>query len=97
MLKVSGVDLTSVGRFEPEPGDTVIALEDQVEGRYRKLVLADGVLVGAILLGFPLEASGVAEAVTAGRDLSDVLPALQAGDWSAFTGAEAAGEATAAA
>ena len=53
ILKVVGIELTSMGRFEPEgPREEVIALEDESEGRYRKLVIADGRIVGAILLGY---------------------------------------------
>jgi nitrite reductase (NADH) large subunit len=85
MLKVRGVELTSVGRFEPEgPGDEVIALEDAAEARYRKLVIHDGGLVGAILLGYPLEAAGVVRAVKDGRDVTPWLEQLRAGDWSAL-------------
>jgi NAD(P)H-nitrite reductase large subunit len=84
MLKVTGADLLSAGRFEPEEGDEVIALEDAVDHRYRKLVLRDGAIVGAILFGYPLEAPGVAAAMKARRDLSAQLDALRAGDWSVF-------------
>ena len=84
MLKVTGADLLSAGRFEPEDGDEVIALEDAADHRYRKLVLHDGALVGAVLFGYPLEAPGVSAAIKAGRDLSAHLDALRAGDWSVF-------------
>jgi len=85
MLKVTGVDLTSVGRFEPEgPHDETIVLEDAAEARYRKLVIDEGRLAGAILLGYPLEAAGVVRAVKDGRDVTPWLEQLRAGDWSAF-------------
>ena len=84
MLKVTGADLLSAGRFEPEEGDEVIALEDAADHRYRKLVLRDGAIVGAVIFGYPLEAPGVSAAMKAGRDLSAQLDALRAGDWSAF-------------
>ena len=45
MLKVVGIELTSIGRFEAEPGDEVIAMEES-GGRYRKLVISDGRVVG---------------------------------------------------
>ena len=84
MLKVTGADLLSAGRFEPEDGDEVIALEDAADHRYRKLVLRDGAIVGAVLFGYPLEAPGVSAAIKAGRDLSAQLDALRACDWSLF-------------
>jgi nitrite reductase (NADH) large subunit len=85
-LKVTGVDLTCVGRFEPESEEeTVIALEDPFESRYRKLVVApDGTIAGAILLGYAIESVGIVDAVKNGRDVSSLLDDLAAGDWSAF-------------
>ena len=83
MLKVTGVELTSIGRFEAASDDEIeIAFEDVAEQRYRKLVIADGRIVGAILLGYPLEAAGVVAAVKAGTDVGPSLERLQAGDWS---------------
>jgi NADPH-dependent 2,4-dienoyl-CoA reductase/sulfur reductase-like enzyme/ferredoxin len=82
MLKVSGVDLTSVGAIEGEPGDEEIALEDPDESRYRKLVVRDGRLVGAILLGYARESAAVAAAVQEGWDVGDRLERLREGDWS---------------
>jgi NADPH-dependent 2,4-dienoyl-CoA reductase/sulfur reductase-like enzyme/ferredoxin len=84
MLKVTGVDLTSVGRIEAGEGDEAIALEDTLESRYRKLVLFDGRLVGAILLGYSAESAGLAAAVRESRDITPELERLRAGDWSVF-------------
>jgi NADPH-dependent 2,4-dienoyl-CoA reductase/sulfur reductase-like enzyme/ferredoxin len=66
MLKVVGVDLTSVGRIEPddEAGERARVTEDPESLRYRKLVSdVDGRCVGAILLGFPEDAAAITEAV----------------------------------
>jgi NADPH-dependent 2,4-dienoyl-CoA reductase/sulfur reductase-like enzyme/ferredoxin len=82
MLKVVGVDLTSIGRIETGPGDEVIALADEDLNRYRKLVISDGKIAGAILLGHPLVVPGVTVAVEDGRDVSGWLDELRAGDWS---------------
>jgi nitrite reductase (NADH) large subunit len=85
MLKVTGVELTSVGRFEPVgPEEEVIALEDVPESRYRKLVVSDGRVVGAILLGYGVEAPAVVRAVKDGTDVTPSLDQLRAGDWSLF-------------
>ena len=83
VLKVVGVELTSIGRFEAQSAsDIAIALEDLHGNRYRKLVIAEGMrIVGAILLGYPLEAPAVIAAVKAGLDVSDCLDALRAGQW----------------
>lgn len=79
-LKVAGVDLTSIGRFEAGEGDEVLVFEDG--SRYRKLVLHEGRAVGALLLGHPELADAVIGAVDGNRDLSNVRAALAAGDWS---------------
>jgi NADPH-dependent 2,4-dienoyl-CoA reductase/sulfur reductase-like enzyme/ferredoxin len=85
MLKVTGVDLTSAGRFEPAgPEDEVIAQDDVAESRYRKLVVNGGRVVGAILLGYAVEASAVVRAVKEEQDVTESLELLRAGDWSLF-------------
>ncbi len=86
MLKVVGVDLTSAGRFEPATEDEiVIVLEEMVAGsedrHYRKLIIAEGVIVGAILIGHPVEAPVVAEAIKQQVNVLPYLDALRAGDW----------------
>jgi nitrite reductase (NADH) large subunit len=51
-LKVVGVDLTSIGEVNPEDEEAVELRQREPEaGRYIKLVLREGRLVGAILLG----------------------------------------------
>jgi nitrite reductase (NADH) large subunit len=51
-LKVVGVDLTSIGEVNPEDEEAVELRRSEPEtGRYVKLVLREGHLVGAILLG----------------------------------------------
>jgi nitrite reductase (NADH) large subunit len=79
-LKVVGIDITSIGRFEPRSEDEiVIALFS--EHRYRKLVIAGGKIVGAILLGYPLYAPAVSAAIKNEVDVSDRLDDLRAGRW----------------
>ena len=72
-----------MGRFEAEPGDEEIVLEDEQTGQYRKLVIADGKAVGAILLG-SADASPVVTAVKRGYDVSGVMGELRAGRWDAL-------------
>jgi nitrite reductase (NADH) large subunit len=80
ILKVVGVELTSIGRFEAQPGDEVIALEEPV-GRYRKLVLRDDRVVGAILLGYSREVAPVRTAIDRGFAVGHVIDDLRAGRW----------------
>ena len=79
-LKVAGVDLTSIGRFEAADGDEAFVFED--DSRYRKLVLREGRVAGALLLGHPELADAVVGAVDAGRDVAGQREALARGDWS---------------
>jgi NADPH-dependent 2,4-dienoyl-CoA reductase/sulfur reductase-like enzyme/ferredoxin len=85
VLKVVGIDLISIGRFEPSSeADTVIVFEDSSQHRYRKLVISENRIVGAILLGYPQDAHAVAEAVKRARPVGDCLAALRAGKWEAL-------------
>lgn len=81
MLKVVGIDITSIGRIAIEPEDTVIVLEESAQHHYRKLIIRDGKIAGAILLGYPLEAPGVAAAVKQELDITLLLDDLRRGDW----------------
>ena len=86
ILKVVGIELTSIGRFEAAGShEEEIALED-ASGRYRKLVVADGRIVGAILLGFSKEVAAVRTAITRGFDVRHQLDALRAGRWEVLEG-----------
>jgi nitrite reductase (NADH) large subunit len=81
-LKVVGIDITSIGRFDPRSEhEIVIALEDINEHRYRKLVIDGGQIVGAILLGYPTYAPAVTAVVKSGADVTDRLDDLRAGRW----------------
>jgi nitrite reductase (NADH) large subunit len=50
-LKVSGVSVFSAGDFIGAEGSEAIVLNDVRHGTYKKLVIADGRLVGAVLVG----------------------------------------------
>jgi nitrite reductase (NADH) large subunit len=50
-LKVSGVSVFSAGDFMGAPGTEQIVLSDPGLGSYKKLVIAGGKLVGAVLFG----------------------------------------------
>ena len=71
-LKVLGVDLMSIGRFEPEDGSYQV-VEQDTDQQYLRFVFRDGRLVGAILLGDASIAAGLSKAVTEGTDMSALL------------------------
>jgi NADPH-dependent 2,4-dienoyl-CoA reductase/sulfur reductase-like enzyme/ferredoxin len=82
VLKVVGVDLTSIGQIEPSsPDDEVIVHEDENTLKYGKLVISDGRIIGAILLGYSSEVAYVTSAVKQGWDVAGVLDSLRAGRW----------------
>ncbi len=78
-LKVVGADVMSVGRFEAEDGDVVLVDQSPEDHRYRKLVLRDGRLVGAILIGYSRDEPAVIKAVKARMEVKDRLGALREG------------------
>ena len=50
-LKVSGVGVFSAGDFIGAAGSETIVLDDIRQGIYKKLVIAEGRLAGAVLVG----------------------------------------------
>jgi nitrite reductase (NADH) large subunit len=89
ILKGVGLELSAVGRAEPEPGEEVIVVEDDLQRSYRRLVLADGRVMGAVILGHhPENLAAATAAVKQQRVLDEATRvAAQAGDWSALTAA----------
>lgn len=70
-----------LGQNVRDAGEGELVLEDPPNQRYRKLVIADGKIVGAILLGYAREATAVTAAIKQAWDVTDMLPALLAGRW----------------
>ncbi|AIQ18219.1 nitrite reductase [Paenibacillus sp. FSL H7-0357] len=50
-LKVSGVDVFSAGQFTEQPGSRALRYQDEIDGVYKKLVIQDDKLIGAVLFG----------------------------------------------
>jgi nitrite reductase (NADH) large subunit len=55
-LKVSGVSVFSAGDFMGGDGSESLVLSDRSRGTYKKLVIADGRLTGAVLIGDTVDA-----------------------------------------
>jgi NAD(P)H-nitrite reductase large subunit/ferredoxin len=85
-LKVPGIDLLSIGVVEAH-GDESRSVVVSAYGtrRYRKLILEDGRLAGAIILGSPELFDDVTAAVESRIDLSSELEALEHGKWQALS------------
>ena len=78
-LKVLGVDMFSIGQFEP--GDASSAVYDrEADGSYRRFVFHDNRLVGAILLGDTSLTAPVKRAIETQRDFSGPLSAGGGGE-----------------
>ncbi|NIC06151.1 NAD(P)/FAD-dependent oxidoreductase [Billgrantia bachuensis] len=79
-LKVSGVSLYAFGPTDPEPGGhEVLSYRDPQQGDYRRLLLRDGRLEGAVLYGDTASGPWYFEQALAGRDLTPCRPALLLG------------------
>ena len=70
-LKIVGIDLTSIGVVNPEgEGFKELIREDGSNEVYKKLVIKDGKIVGAILLGDTKEVRTVAKLIKNSTDVS---------------------------
>lgn len=70
-LKVVGLELTSIGQIDPhEEGHEELRQADAATGVYRKLLLRDGRIVGAILLGDRQRVPTVTKLIKQGTDVS---------------------------
>ena len=81
ILKGVELELSSIGRLEPDPTDEVIVSEDASVPSYRRLVVSRGILVGAIVLGHHPDELAAATAAVKKRELLDdaQLEQLRAG------------------
>ncbi len=71
-LKVLGLELLSIGKFEPEDG-SYRTVERQEDETYELYVFRDALLVGAILLGEAGAGAAVKKAIESKRDCSRLL------------------------
>ena len=71
-LKVMGVELASMGVTEPvDDRDEVVQFSDARRGTYKKLIIRDGMLIGAMLLGDISKAAYLIQAFDRGTPLPD--------------------------
>lgn len=71
MLKVLGLDMLSIGRFEPEDGSYQVI--EGGNGAYARFVFRDGCMVGAVLLGDTSLSGGIKKAVESRKEFSGLL------------------------
>lgn len=69
-LKVSGVNVFSAGRFRDEPGTRALRIQDDVEGIYKKIVIQNGKLVGAVLFGDTADGASLFSLIRKGESVA---------------------------
>ncbi len=79
-LKVTGIDLFSAGNFMGGEGTEEIVMSDPFGGVYKKLVIKDDKLVGAVLYGDTVDGSWYFKLLRDGRTLSDIRDKLMFGE-----------------
>jgi nitrite reductase (NADH) large subunit len=78
-LKVSGVNVFSAGDFLGAPGTEAIVFSDGGLAAYKKLVIADGRLVGAVLFGDTADGIWYLDLIRSGRSIERLRDDLMFG------------------
>jgi nitrite reductase [NAD(P)H] large subunit len=78
-LKVSGVNVFSAGEFLGAAGTEHIVLSDDGLGTYKKLVIAEGRLVGAVLFGDTADGLWYLDLIRSGAAIDDIRDDLMFG------------------
>jgi nitrite reductase (NADH) large subunit len=71
-LKVSGVNVFSAGDFLGAPGTEQVVLSDPGIGVYKKLVIANGRLVGAVLFGDTIDGTWYLDLIRCGAPIEPI-------------------------
>ena len=85
-LKVTGIDLFSAGDFIGSPTSEALVMRDARRGIYKRIVIEDNKVRGAVLYGDVRDASWYLELMTQGRDVGPLRDKLLFG--AAFAGAK---------
>lgn len=86
-LKVSGIDLFSAGDFSGGDGAEDIVMRDAARGVYKRVVVRDDRLVGALLYGDTTDGAWYFDLLRRGEDISPIREALIFGQAFASGGA----------
>lgn len=86
-LKMDGVDVVAYGEHELTRLGQELIVDDDEPGHARRLLLVEnGRIIGAVFVGPPGTALGVADAILSERDITGVLGELRRGNWQALAG-----------
>lgn len=69
-LKVTGIDLFSAGEFNEEDGDETLVLQDPAQNMYKKLVVRDNCIKGAVMFGDTMDGTWYFQLLREGTDIS---------------------------
>ncbi|MDQ1911662.1 nitrite reductase large subunit NirB [Paenibacillus sp. GD4] len=69
-LKVSGVDVFSGGQYNDVPGSKSIKFQDEFSGIYKKIVIQNGKIVGAVMFGDTSDSSRIFKLIRTGEDIT---------------------------
>lgn len=75
-LKVTGIDLFSIGDFAEDEGREGIILRDAAGGIYKRLIIVENKLVGAVLYGDTGDGAWYTQLLREGADISDMRETL---------------------
>ncbi|MEP5151467.1 nitrite reductase large subunit NirB [Planktotalea sp.] len=75
-LKVTGCDLYSVGDFDEGPDREDIVLRDAKSGTYKRVIIKDNKIIGAVLYGAVADGGWYNELLKSGEDISEMRDTL---------------------
>lgn len=75
-LKVTGIDLFSIGDFAEDEGREGIILRDAAGGVYKRLIIVENRLVGAVLYGDTADGAWYTQLLREGADISEMRETL---------------------
>jgi len=78
-LKVTGIDLFSAGDFNESEGDEVLLMQDPSQGVYKKLVIRDNRIKGAVLYGDTMDGTWYFQLLREGTDIKDFRSTIMFG------------------
>jgi nitrite reductase (NADH) large subunit len=79
-LKVTGIDLFSAGNFMGGEGTEAIVMSDPFGGVYKKLVIQNEQLVGAVMYGDTVDGAWYFKLIREGRKVTDIRDKLMFGE-----------------
>ncbi|SDW76577.1 nitrite reductase large subunit NirB [Paenibacillus sp. CF384] len=69
-LKVSGVDVFSAGVYNDRPGTRSVRVQDDFGGVYKKVLISEGKVIGAVLFGDISDSSSLFKMIRTGEDVT---------------------------